>query len=174
MASTFCNTSLSFLTSFLLTPSSVRIGAPSPLLAEVLSDPFTVMSAKRFVGVLDTTDLTRHFLKQGVKLPIVRLSFSIPPFFPSTLWLTSGNLSSPLPFDSVARKPSMQLEVTRTTKNTNTIPLFCLSFIHVVFPPCLDKREIHNRFFLSCPVLLHSLLVVSSPLHLPFLLLLSV
>lgn len=53
-------------------------GSPSPLLAEVLSEPFTVMSAKRFVGVLDTTDLTRHFLKQGVKLPIVRVRAMLP------------------------------------------------------------------------------------------------
>lgn len=137
MAYTFCSAFLSFLTiASTWTSFSVRIGAPSPLLAEVLSDPFTVMSAKRFVGVLDTTDLTRHFLKQGVKLPIVRLSFSIPPLFSSALGLTSGNLSSPVSFDSVARRPPMQLEVTTTTKNTNTIPLFCL-FLYTRCPLAL-------------------------------------
>ncbi|BEI98995.1 hypothetical protein CcaverHIS631_0400380 [Cutaneotrichosporon cavernicola] len=39
------------------------------ILARIFSDAFTVYSAKRFPGVLPTTELTQCFADQSVRLP---------------------------------------------------------------------------------------------------------
>ncbi|RXK41275.1 hypothetical protein M231_01425 [Tremella mesenterica] len=44
-------------------------GQKTHVLAEVFSTPFTVFSAKKFPGVIPTTDLTRLFAGQNVRLP---------------------------------------------------------------------------------------------------------
>ncbi|RKP09082.1 velvet factor [Thamnocephalis sphaerospora] len=38
--------------------------------SEVFSEPFTVFSAKRFPGMIESTPLSRCFAKQGVKIPV--------------------------------------------------------------------------------------------------------
>ncbi|KAL1921641.1 uncharacterized protein VTP21DRAFT_10283 [Calcarisporiella thermophila] len=38
--------------------------------AEIFTDPFTVYSAKKFPGMLDSTPLSRCFARQGVKIPV--------------------------------------------------------------------------------------------------------
>ncbi|RKP24568.1 velvet factor, partial [Syncephalis pseudoplumigaleata] len=40
------------------------------VVAEVDSDPFTVYSAKRFPGMTESTDLSKAFARQGLKIPI--------------------------------------------------------------------------------------------------------
>lgn len=42
----------------------------SPILASVFSDVFTVYSAKKFPGVCDSTELSKCFATQGIKIPI--------------------------------------------------------------------------------------------------------
>lgn len=42
----------------------------APVLAYAFSEPFTVYSAKRFPGVIESTDLSRTFAAQGIKIPI--------------------------------------------------------------------------------------------------------
>jgi hypothetical protein len=42
----------------------------APCLASVFSKPFKVWSAKKFPGVIETTELSRSFAKQGIKIPI--------------------------------------------------------------------------------------------------------
>ncbi|EXJ96447.1 hypothetical protein A1O1_01573 [Capronia coronata CBS 617.96] len=42
----------------------------APCLATAFSRPFKVYSAKKFPGVIETTDLNRQFAKQGIKIPI--------------------------------------------------------------------------------------------------------
>ncbi|KAK0953498.1 hypothetical protein LTS01_024359, partial [Friedmanniomyces endolithicus] len=42
----------------------------APVLAHVFSNPFQVYSAKKFPGVIESTDLSKAFAKQGVKIPI--------------------------------------------------------------------------------------------------------
>ncbi|OLL23712.1 hypothetical protein NEOLI_002961 [Neolecta irregularis DAH-3] len=42
----------------------------SPVLAEVFSQPFTVYSAKRFPGMIESTPLSKCFAAQGIKIPI--------------------------------------------------------------------------------------------------------
>lgn len=44
--------------------------APSRVLAQTFSDPFTVFSAKKFPGMIESTPLSRAFARQGVKIPI--------------------------------------------------------------------------------------------------------
>ncbi|KAF1830010.1 hypothetical protein BDW02DRAFT_573443 [Decorospora gaudefroyi] len=41
-----------------------------PCLAHTLSDPFTVYSAKKFPGVIESTPLSKCFAQQGIKIPI--------------------------------------------------------------------------------------------------------
>lgn len=41
-----------------------------PVLAWSYSEPFQVYSAKKFPGVIETTDLSRSFAGQGIKIPI--------------------------------------------------------------------------------------------------------
>ncbi|WVF67116.1 hypothetical protein IAT40_001861 [Kwoniella sp. CBS 6097] len=50
--------------------ANVSIGASAPILAQCYSDPFTVFSAKRFPGVIPTTNMTKVFASQGVKLSV--------------------------------------------------------------------------------------------------------
>ncbi|KAK6357500.1 hypothetical protein TWF718_001809 [Orbilia javanica] len=45
-------------------------GASVPILASVFSAPFQVFSAKKFPGVIESTDLSRCFATQGMKIPI--------------------------------------------------------------------------------------------------------
>jgi hypothetical protein len=42
----------------------------SPILATAFSDPFTVYSAKKFPGVIESTPLSKCFAQQGIKIPI--------------------------------------------------------------------------------------------------------
>ncbi|GAB5585359.1 hypothetical protein Unana1_00259 [Umbelopsis nana] len=44
--------------------------APSKVLAQTFSEPFTVFSAKKFPGMIESTPLSRAFARQGVKIPI--------------------------------------------------------------------------------------------------------
>lgn len=46
-------------------------GNVEPVLAEAYTEPFEVMSAKRFPGMLDPTPLSRAFAKQGLRIPTV-------------------------------------------------------------------------------------------------------
>jgi hypothetical protein len=41
-----------------------------PVLARCFSEPFTVYSAKRFPGVVESTALSKCFATQGIKIPI--------------------------------------------------------------------------------------------------------
>lgn len=41
-----------------------------PTLAEIFSQPFQVFSAKKFPGVIESTELSKEFARQGVKIPI--------------------------------------------------------------------------------------------------------
>lgn len=47
----------------------VKMGK-SPILASVFSDIFQVYSAKKFPGVCDSTELSKMFATQGIKIPI--------------------------------------------------------------------------------------------------------
>lgn len=47
----------------------VKLGK-SPILASVFSDIFQVYSAKKFPGVCDSTELSKCFATQGIKIPI--------------------------------------------------------------------------------------------------------
>lgn len=42
----------------------------APCLAWTFSDPFQVFSAKKFPGVIESTDLSKTFASQGIKIPI--------------------------------------------------------------------------------------------------------
>jgi hypothetical protein len=42
----------------------------APVLASIFSKPFRVYSAKKFPGVIDSTDLSKSFANQGIKIPI--------------------------------------------------------------------------------------------------------
>ncbi|KAJ6116048.1 Velvet complex subunit B [Penicillium sp. IBT 18751x] len=70
---------------FRLKMSFVNVGAPSnetsnpapvinhgsaPVLASVFSEPFQVFSAKKFPGVIESTQLSKCFALQGIKIPI--------------------------------------------------------------------------------------------------------
>ncbi|ANB12820.1 hypothetical protein AWJ20_1092 [Sugiyamaella lignohabitans] len=44
-----------------------------PVLCESFSQPFRSYSAKKFPGVIDTTELSRYFALQGIRIPIRRL-----------------------------------------------------------------------------------------------------
>ncbi|KAG0048569.1 hypothetical protein BGZ83_006477 [Gryganskiella cystojenkinii] len=45
-------------------------GHASTLVAEEISQPFTVFSAKKFPGMTESTELSKAFAKQGLKIPI--------------------------------------------------------------------------------------------------------
>ncbi len=42
----------------------------APCLASAFSKPFKVFSAKKFPGVIESTDLSKSFAGQGVKIPV--------------------------------------------------------------------------------------------------------
>ena len=42
----------------------------APVLASVFSEPFQVFSAKKFPGVIESTQLSKCFAFQGIKIPI--------------------------------------------------------------------------------------------------------
>ena len=48
----------------------VDIGENAPCLATCYSAPFHVWSAKKFPGVIESTDLSKKFAQQGIKIPI--------------------------------------------------------------------------------------------------------
>ncbi|KAF9549091.1 hypothetical protein EC957_004729 [Mortierella hygrophila] len=50
--------------------SSSEDGQTSLLVAEETSDPFQVFSAKKFPGMTESTELSKAFAKQGLKIPI--------------------------------------------------------------------------------------------------------
>jgi hypothetical protein len=45
-----------------------------PIMAEVFTPPFEVMSAKKFPGMLDPTPLSQAFARQGLRIPTVSRS----------------------------------------------------------------------------------------------------
>lgn len=49
--------------------SKVNVGK-APILAACFSESFTVYSAKRFPGVVESTQLSKCFATQGIKIPI--------------------------------------------------------------------------------------------------------
>lgn len=51
-------------------PSQSLNNGTAPVLASIFSDPFTVYSAKKFPGVIESTDLSKCFALQGIKIPI--------------------------------------------------------------------------------------------------------
>ncbi|ORZ10743.1 velvet factor-domain-containing protein [Absidia repens] len=53
-----------------LVSADFQTDAKSKIIAQVFSDPFTVYSAKRFPGMTESTDLSKAFAKQGLKIPI--------------------------------------------------------------------------------------------------------
>ncbi|CEP16872.1 hypothetical protein [Parasitella parasitica] len=53
-----------------LVNSDFQENAKSKIVAQVFSDPFTVYSAKKFPGMTESTDLSKAFAKQGLKIPI--------------------------------------------------------------------------------------------------------
>lgn len=52
--------------------SSSNIPNSAPIITSVFSNPFRSYSAKKFPGVIDSTDLSRCFANQGIKIPIRR------------------------------------------------------------------------------------------------------
>jgi hypothetical protein len=58
------------------TSTETSNGAPvinhgtAPVLASVFSEPFQVFSAKKFPGVIESTQLSKCFALQGIKIPI--------------------------------------------------------------------------------------------------------
>lgn len=50
--------------------SIIGHGEKTPMLASCFSDPFTVYSAKKFPGVIESTTLSKCFAQQGIKIPI--------------------------------------------------------------------------------------------------------
>ena len=48
------------------TSNPVRV----PILASAFTEPFQVYSAKKFPGVKESTELSKKFANQGVKIPI--------------------------------------------------------------------------------------------------------
>lgn len=46
-------------------------GEPASVLDQVFTEPFEVMSAKKFPGMLDPTPLSKAFAKQGFRIPTV-------------------------------------------------------------------------------------------------------
>ncbi|KAI9261444.1 velvet factor [Phascolomyces articulosus] len=53
-----------------LASSDFQTDAKSKIIAQVFSDPFTVYSAKKFPGMTESTELSKAFAKQGLKIPI--------------------------------------------------------------------------------------------------------
>lgn len=66
---------MSFVNVGTQSPESAN-GAPvinhgsAPILASVFSEPFQVFSAKKFPGVIESTQLSKCFALQGIKIPI--------------------------------------------------------------------------------------------------------
>ena len=52
------------------TNNSVVTSGKCPVLASTFSEPFTVYSAKKFPGVIESTALSKCFAQQGIKIPI--------------------------------------------------------------------------------------------------------
>lgn len=50
-------------------PQQINHGA-CPVLASIFSDEFTVFSAKKFPGVIESTPISKCFATQGIKIPI--------------------------------------------------------------------------------------------------------
>jgi hypothetical protein len=48
----------------------MKCGDKTPMLSSCFSDPFTVYSAKKFPGVIESTALSKCFAQQGIKIPI--------------------------------------------------------------------------------------------------------
>lgn len=53
-----------------LVNSDFQEDAKSKIVTQVFSDPFTVYSAKKFPGMTESTELSKVFAKQGLKIPI--------------------------------------------------------------------------------------------------------
>ncbi len=50
--------------------SQILNTASAPVLASCFSDKFDVYSAKKFPGVIESTNLSKCFATQGIKIPI--------------------------------------------------------------------------------------------------------
>jgi hypothetical protein len=50
-------------------PVQLNTGS-APVLATCFSNPFQVFSAKKFPGVIESTQLSKCFAGQGIKIPI--------------------------------------------------------------------------------------------------------
>lgn len=53
-----------------LTSNDFVTDAKANVIAQVFSDPFTVYSAKKFPGMTESTELSKAFARQGLKIPI--------------------------------------------------------------------------------------------------------
>ncbi|KAM3579379.1 hypothetical protein VKS41_008238 [Umbelopsis sp. WA50703] len=53
-----------------LTSNDFITDAKANVIAQVFSDPFTVYSAKKFPGMTESTELSKAFARQGLKIPI--------------------------------------------------------------------------------------------------------
>ncbi|KAI7865097.1 velvet factor [Spinellus fusiger] len=53
-----------------LVSADFQQNATSSIIAQIFSDPFTVYSAKKFPGMTESTELSKVFAKQGLKIPI--------------------------------------------------------------------------------------------------------
>ncbi|KAI9323443.1 velvet factor [Dichotomocladium elegans] len=53
-----------------LSSTDFQPGAKSKILCQTFSNPFTVYSAKKFPGMTESTELSKTFAKQGLKIPI--------------------------------------------------------------------------------------------------------
>ncbi|KAI8343729.1 velvet factor-domain-containing protein [Chlamydoabsidia padenii] len=53
-----------------LVSADFQTDAKSKIIAQIFSDAFTVYSAKKFPGMTESTDLSKAFAKQGLKIPI--------------------------------------------------------------------------------------------------------
>jgi Velvet factor len=52
-------------------PASASLNTTAaPVLASVFTKPFQVFSAKKFPGVIESTELSKTFAQQGIKIPI--------------------------------------------------------------------------------------------------------
>ena len=52
------------------TTAQILNTASAPVLASCFSDKFDVYSAKKFPGVIESTNLSKCFATQGIKIPI--------------------------------------------------------------------------------------------------------
>ncbi|CAO3664743.1 unnamed protein product [Rhizopus stolonifer] len=67
-----------------------HIDSNTKIQTEIISQPFTVYSAKKFPGMTESTSLSRCFAKQGIKIPI-RMAIQKPAFSHQSVNASSFN-----------------------------------------------------------------------------------